>query len=399
MNRTLFSYLIFLLPAFVSAQSSSYRLLDSNTREPISYTHIYSASGKISTITNEEGEFEIRDMDRLDTLFFSHVGYSQNKVLVTNQKVFYLPPNTTVLNEVIVLDEDVSSIVESIANQLERAEIKYGKAFYREISTRNRVPTEWIEAFYDISYSKNGVQEVFVNQARFARKKYSVDSPFLSHPNFPILTVATSLFSEADTSGGPKVGKPFSEDFTSKYDFSVSDKFEDDGETFVVIDYSPIDGINDPLFSYGKFVYNKTRGQLFQYQLFLDHALGADQISHNNTGKEISIKNPVHHLQMDFSKSTGDLKLILVKFSYDFVQDGEVLPSETKSTLFIYENSKKPHRKLKEPTLLSEHVSKFENARYKASFWKENPVIKLTPEENAVIEAFEEQNAFRTYFK
>ena len=52
-----------------------------------------------------------------------------------------------VLNEVIVQDEDVSSIVESIANQLEKAEIKYGKAFYREISTRNRVPAEWIEAF------------------------------------------------------------------------------------------------------------------------------------------------------------------------------------------------------------------------------------------------------------
>lgn len=399
MTRIYFSCLIFLLPALVSAQSSSYRILDSKTREPISYAHIYSVSGKISTISNEEGEFEIRDIDPLDTLFFSHVAYSQNKALVTNQKIFYLQPNTTVLNEVIVQDEDVSSIVESIADQLEKAEIKYGKAFYREISTRNRVPTEWIEAFYDISYSKNGVQEVFVNQARFARKKYSVDSPFLSHPNFSILTVATSLFSAADTSRAPRVGKPFTEDFTSKYDFSVSDKFENDGDRYIVIDYAPVEGIKDPLFSYGKFVYNKTRDQLFQYQLFLDHALGADQISHNNTGKEITIENPVHRIQMDFSKSTGDLKLILVKFIYDFIVDGEVLPSETKSTFFIYENSKKPHRKLKDPTIVSERVSKFEKAKYKPKFWRDNPIIKRTYQEEEVIKTFEEQNAFGTYFK
>ena len=118
MTRTYFSWLFFLLPAFVSAQSNSYRLLDSNTNEPISYSHIYSVSGKISTISNEEGEFEIPDIDRLDTLFFSHVAYNQNKVLVTNQKVFYLQPSITVLNEVIVQDEDVSYIVENIAINL-----------------------------------------------------------------------------------------------------------------------------------------------------------------------------------------------------------------------------------------------------------------------------------------
>ena len=144
---------------------------------------------KISTISNEEGEFEIPNIDRLDTLFFSHVAYSQNKVLVTNQKVFYLQPNIMVLNEVIVQDEDVSSIVGSIANQLEKAEIKYGKAFYREISTRNRVPTEWIEAFYDISYSKNGFKRYLLIKLDLQERSIQLIARFFLIPTFFALLV------------------------------------------------------------------------------------------------------------------------------------------------------------------------------------------------------------------
>jgi len=35
----------------------------------------------------------------------------------------------------------------------------------------------------------------------------------------------------------------------------------------------------------------------------------------------------------------------------------------------------------------------------KPKFWRDNPVITLTPEEKAIIATFEKENAFGTYFK
>ena len=64
--------------------------------------------------------------------------------------IHYLIPNTTILDEVIVFDQNIDSILVEVIDQLKNADVKYGKAFYRQVAFQDSSPTEWIEAFYNI---------------------------------------------------------------------------------------------------------------------------------------------------------------------------------------------------------------------------------------------------------
>ena len=149
---------------------------------------------------------------------------------------------------------------------------------------------------------------------------------------------------------------------------------------------------------YGYFIYNATKKRLVQYNAKINHALGADDVSYDGD-IEISLKNPLHEVQINFSNQSGLIEFINVRFTYDFTINNETFPSGVSSKFIVYQVQDKPHKRLKEPTLLSEDVSGFENAKYKPKFWRNNPVIKLTPEEEAIIATFEKENAFGTYFK
>lgn len=401
-SKKSFISVYFLLLFCSSYSQKTIRIYDSLSSEPVSYAHIYSSEGSMTTISNELGEFEIPASSLVDTLIISHISYNNDTILTRQIKdiqsvVHYLIPNTTILDEVIVFDQNIDSILVEVIDQLKNADVKYGKAFYRQVAFQDSSPTEWIEAFYNISYSKNGIKKVHVDQARFARKQKSIESIFISHTNFSILTVGTQLFTPKNPLGETRAGKPFSEDFMDKYEFSISKTFKKDGDLYLFINFEPGE-IRSPVKSYGSFIYNKSKKRLVQYNAKINHALGADDISYSGDD-EGSMKNPYHEIQIDFSNQGGSLEFIKVRFSYDLIQNGEVFPSEVTSKFIVYQVEDKPNKRLKEPSLLSEHVSNFENAKYKPKYWRDNPIITLTPEEKVIIATFEEENAFGTYFK
>lgn len=378
------------------------KLFDGITHNPVPNAHIRYLKTNNGTVTNELGEFEISEQAKEDSLEISHIGYDRkivpSKKLVDGDSL-YLIPNIIQLDEVNVYALKGRDIAEKIVDKLRSSKIQFGKAFYRQIALKDDNATEWIEAFYDISYSENGIHKVFLDQARFARKTLGLSGDvFISHTNFSILTIGTQLYSPKDPSGRTRSGKPFSEDFISKYDFTVSDMYSSGKNSYIVVNYRPVEELTGLVTSYGKFVYNVTTDRLVQYNAIVEHALGADQINYSGDA-QLSLKNPRHQIQIDFSELTGAIQFVNVKFSYDLVEDNEVHPSEVVSKFIIYSYQDKPHKKLTTPTLFSEHVKNFEDAKYRPKFWKDNPIIKLTPGEEKIIETFERDNAFGTYFK
>lgn len=378
------------------------KLLDGITNNPIPHAHIRYLKTNKGTVTNEPGEFEISEQAEEDSLEISHIGYDRKIVSskkLVNGDSLYLIPNIILLDEVHVYALKGRDIAEKIVDRLRSSKIQFGKAFYRQIALKDDNATEWIEAFYDISYSENGIHKVFLDQARFARKTLGLSGDlFISHTNFSILTIGTQLYSPKDPSGSTGSGKPFSEDFISKYDFTVSDMYSSGKYSYVIVNYRPVDELTGIVTSYGKFIYNITNDQLVQYNAIVEHALGADQINYRGDA-QLSLKNPRHQIQIDFSELTGAIQFINVKFSYDLVEDNEIHPSEVVSKFVVYSYQEKPHKKLSTPTLFTEHVKNFEDAKYRPKFWKDNPIIKLTPAEEKIIETFERENAFGTYFK
>ena len=300
--------------------------------------------------------------------------------------------------EVVVFSEEVEVLIEEIMNFLKNSPINYGKAFYRQKYTKNDVAMEWIEAFYDLSYSENGVHGISIDQARFARKKYSQEHVFISHTNFSILTVGTQLYAPKDLSGKMRAGKPFSENFINDYEFTISNVYRKDGDVLVEVNYKPNTEITKPVNSFGNFIYNRTQGKMVQYNATINHALGADQISYDGD-RDLKVANPINQLQIDFSEQTGKIEFIRVVFTYDLIEDEVVYPSRVTSSFVIYRTLEKQHKKLDVPTLMSEQVTNFETAKYRPRFWKDNPIIKRTPKEEAIISSFEKENAFGTYFK
>ena len=75
-----------------------------------------------------------------------------------------------------------------------------------------------------------------------------------------------------------------------------------------------------------------------------------------------------------------------------------MMPINCPKKYFIYRETKR-HRKLLEPGSGLDFIAKLWNARYRPRFWRKNPVMKLTREEEEIIRSFKKDNAFGTYFK
>jgi hypothetical protein len=400
-------YFIFFILCFclkINAQEIKGVLLDSISQEPIIAAHVSLKNKGIGTISNENGEFSLVSTSKTDTLHISHIGYQSLKIpfesiSIAELNTYYLLPDMVVLNEVVVGNDVVSGIVGKVMAQLEKSPIRYGKAFYQQTAFKGEKPTEWIEAFYDLSYSKNGVNKIKIDQARFARTKYDKKSPFLTFTNFSYFTVATNLFSSKTGDKENRVAKPFSQDFIDDYIFYLSSSFQKQNDIYYVITYEPKETNKNLFNSYGSFVYNTSKEQLVKYSAFIDHSLGVDEITSYKGDKKIEVTNPKYTMEISFSDTNGSLEFISNQFNYDFVQDDEVFPSKVQSSFVFYQKLDKEPKNLREAGLELENVSNFENAKYRPRFWKENPVIKLTAEEEAIINFFEKENAFGTYFK
>jgi len=398
---------VFLQSTFsVWAQTISGKLLDSLTLEPISYAHIYSESFDLGTISNELGEFEL-NLPVKDTasLIISHIAYSPVWVSVKNDTILNIAmsKNIVYLHEVeVVVNDKAFQIAEEVLASLKEAKVSYGKTFYRQLVFQDTVATEFIEAFYNVSFSLNGVDKINIEQARYARKKHSPVSVFFSFTNFSYLSVGSHIFTEdKETTKNKKraVGRPFATYFFEQYDFTLKKEYRKGTDSYVVITFKPSNELDNQVNSYGYFTYNTSQKRLVEYIASIDHALGADKISKNAVDKKLKITNPIYSWKFSFSDTENLINFILVEFNYDLLVNDEVIPSKTSSKMVFYKKSSKPHKKLREPGLALEDVSIFKNAKYKPKFWRDNPIIKRTAKENEIISSFEKNNAFGTYFK
>jgi hypothetical protein len=393
--------IIIIFPEVSISQTISGILLDKKTNNPISFAHIYAKKYNLGIITNELGEFEITlpDLDNEFVLSISHISYNPVEVQVKHDTTLqvFMESDIIQLKNVIIGDK-AYEIAKEVMYLLENAETVYGKAFFRQITMQDTVPTEFIESFYHVAYSQKGVQKVAVDQARFARKKVQ-GMPYFFFTNFSYTSVGFKIFSEEPS----PVMKPFSPLYFDNYQFGIIDEYSKGSDNYVVVEFTPDEtnkSTGELINLKGQFTYNISSKTLIEYKADVHHSLGADQIRFNGDLK-LSASDPFYQWTISFSNRNGvhGIYFMLVEYNFNLVMDDTSVPTTVSSKMIFYEKSDKPYKKLREPGVALEDVSIFEKAKYRPLFWKNNPVIKRTPSEEAIIRSFEKENAFGSYFK
>lgn len=282
MRKHLYIALLLLAQAtIIHGQEVSGKIVDNGSQLPITFAHIYNPTTGAGTISNEDGKFNLNQLNfsKNDSLIITHVNY-HTLVFRTSQiasdtiLTLYLTPATTKLDELVVESGKALEIVEKVIEQLKTSKVQYGKGFYRQIYTKDGNPMEWIESFYDLSYSQNGVDKVKIKQARFARKKYDTTNVFMSHTNFSALALTSSLYSPISGELENRVAKPFGLDFTDFYNFRIAKKYEKEGNTYYVVEFFPSDEMPSKITSSGKFIYNYEKEIMLEFEVVLYHDLG-----------------------------------------------------------------------------------------------------------------------------
>lgn len=134
-----------------SIQKITGRITNLKDSTSVSYAHIGILGSSIGTISNKNGDFEIKgnfNPDQ-DTLMISHIEYKMQciplKMLTANKNQIQLKRNQYILADVIVMpEEEKNKIIKNVIDNISRNysnELYQSKAFYREIQYDKKTKT------------------------------------------------------------------------------------------------------------------------------------------------------------------------------------------------------------------------------------------------------------------
>jgi CarboxypepD_reg-like domain len=376
-------------------------VMDSITREPIPYAHIFSEKFEIATISNEEGKFIFKKKEDDIEIVFSHISYKGRRVVCKDNEYFLsvsLLPNETILSEVVVGDKVYEIAKKAFYKFKEHARVHFGRAFYRQTTRNGEKPTEFIETFNNVSFSSTGVEKYGIYQSRFAKLKFDADNPSMSFANFSYLTFAFNIYSRLSKD----MAKPFTPQHFDDFSYSIKSYFEKDGVRYALLEYEPISSLKKPSF-FGTFTVNLASNSIINFVANTKNSLGVDTLTVTKDGKVLKKISAVNHSFkwiLNFSDLNGDVQLeyINVTGSFDWLKDKKLETTKLTSTLIVFEKDNKKKKGLKEPDIKQNDIAAVKKVKYNPKFWKDNPVVKRTQSEEDIVSQFEKSNSFGNYF-
>jgi len=384
-------------------QTVSGIVLDFTKNTPIALVHIYDRQSGFGTTSNSDGEFEISlPKSNADTdLTFSHIGYKTISIAIKKDTVItlFMQSDITSLDEAVVYGS-VREIASKVKEKLKRnaEKMKYGRAFYRQITKKDTLPVEWIESFVDVAYDITGLKKLNVKQARVAARRILKPTDMYIPSKNHIYSSFFQLYREVNNPGN--VAIPFSENQFDDYSFYLEKRYLKGQDTLVSVSFSAESTIEAAIAPQGNFTYNLSKDILVEVSIQIEQV----GMRMYNVPKDFPIKIRTDNAstEVHFSYSLdkkNELEVIYSSMNFDFFLDEVLYPSNVESRLIFYETLRKKPKKLIQPDNRTNFLEKFYNSKYRPKFWKHNPVIKLTKEEEGIINSFEKENAFGTYFK
>jgi hypothetical protein len=225
-------------------------ILDSKSKNELTFASITVTGSNISTISNSEGDFSIKiPTNRQDaSLIISFLGYKEKVISIKDLKqeknILYLEPINILLKEVVVNAMDANKLFSNVLNNRSK---NYGDSaikmvgFYRESIKKRRTYVSVLESIVDIekmSFS-SGIQD----QVDILKGRKNVDYSKLDTINFKLEGgLFTALF--IDLIKDPT--NIFSEDVFDFYNFRFEDITQINDKQVFIISFKQKSSLEDP---------------------------------------------------------------------------------------------------------------------------------------------------------
>ena len=374
------------------------KIVDGLTAAPVTLCNISLASSSIGTSSNELGEFVIVVDSLPAKLIFSHLNYEKQVIEVSNDEeiIVSLASLTTNLEEVVVTAHKKDIFAAKLAqNAIEKAQKlstkdKYGRAFYRQKSKNGDSYSEFSEIFYDIRYNNVGIKEWNIIEGRYALKEHAVHNR--NYTSFSRILRPLQPNTE-------ELIFPTHPSFEVFYNPRVIGMLQSNDSKIAIVHFKPLPDIETPLFDGEVYIDTKT----FDI-LKIKGVLARDDIELAKlTTKNSYWKNYTISYEIGYKKQNGKMLLDYIKVdqAFDYYKDDSLQYNTTStSSLVFYEHYTPTSRKRLggRPSRSRSDWQELDEIGYNERFWAQNPIVKRTPVEEEVIEAFERENAFRSIF-
>ena len=311
-----------------NTDSSSFKyfkgtILDSKTKNELTFASITVSGSNISTISNSEGDFLIKiPIDRQDaSLIISFLGYKDKvisiKELKQEKNLLYLEPINILLKEVVVNMIDANKLFSNVLNNRSR---NYGDSaiqmigFYREAIKKRRTYVSVLESIVDIE--KIPFSSSVQDQVNILKGRKNVDYTKLDTINFKLEGgLFTALF--IDLIKDPS--NIFSENVFDLYNFRFEDITQINDKQVFIISFKQKSSLEDPapLYSGKLFIDSKSLAIISAtFQLNVENRIKAGLIFTRKKPKGLDIYPTEVNYQVDyrqqnnkwiFSYSRGDI--------------------------------------------------------------------------------------------
>jgi hypothetical protein len=312
----------------INNDSSSFKyfkgtILDSKTKNELTFASITVSGSNISTISNSEGDFLIKIpiYSQDASLIISYLGYKDKVISINNLKqeknLLYLEPINVQLKDVVVNGIDANKLFSNVLNNRSK---NYGDStiqiinFYRESIKKRRTYVSVLESIVNIekmSFS-SGVQD----QVNILKGRKNVDYTKLDTINFKLEGgLFTSLFIDL-------IKEPsniFSENVFDLYNFRFEDITQINDKEVLIISFKQKSTLEDPdpLYSGKLFIDSKSLAIInATFKLNVENRIKAGLIFTRKKPKGLDIYPTEVNYQVDyrqqnnkwiFSYSRGDI--------------------------------------------------------------------------------------------
>ena len=225
-------------------------ILDSKSKNELTFASITVSGSNISTISNSEGDFLIKiPIDKQDaSLIISYLGYKDKiisiKDLTQEKNIVYLEPIKNLLKEVVVNAMDANKLFSNVLNNRSK---NYGDSsikmvgFYRESIKKRRTYVSVLESIVDIE--KMPFSSVVQDQVDILKGRKNVDYSKLDTINFKLEGgLYTALF--IDLIKDPT--NIFSENVFDLYNFRFEDITQINDKQVLIISFKQKSSLEDP---------------------------------------------------------------------------------------------------------------------------------------------------------
>ena len=207
--KRLWTIILLLAPLAVFAQQVvvSGNVVDDKTGEALGQVSV--SAGRVSVVTNEDGDFTLKLSEKPEKISISHVGYKTRYLNVTkgqseNLKV-RLRPATIQLREIVVVNEDPRELVETAISKIPE---NYSmvpemlKGFYRETAMKRKhyiYVAEGVEDMYKTPYDRSiNRDRVAIVKGRRLLSQKSSDTLGIKVMGGPVQAVLMDLVKNRD---------------------------------------------------------------------------------------------------------------------------------------------------------------------------------------------------------